>query len=82
VETKEAAVRGEPPGTLDRIEEWMMSRPHWTQIEGFILTALLNDEPDVRLDKILDIRRQLGEGRYNIKTRLDFVIGRILAELV
>lgn len=59
-----------------------MSRPHGTQIEGFILTALLDDEPDVRLDKVLDIRRQLVEGRYNIKTRLDFVLGRILAELV
>lgn len=58
-----------------------MSRPHWTQIEGFILTALLDDEPDVRLDMVLDIRRQLLEGRYNIKTRMDFVLGRILAEL-
>jgi len=73
--------QGQKPQILPRIEESTMNRLHWTQPDGFFQTVLRKDEPDIRVDKILDIRRQLGEGRYNIKIRLDFVIGRILAEL-
>jgi len=35
-------------------------------------------KPEVRIDKILDIRRQLGEGRYSIAERLDVVVDRLL----
>jgi hypothetical protein len=41
---------------------------------------LLDEEPEIRVEKILDIRRQLGEGRYSLEDRLDIVIDRILAE--
>jgi hypothetical protein len=40
---------------------------------------LLDEEPEIRVEKILDIRRQLGEGRYSMEDRLDLVIDRILA---
>ena len=39
----------------------------------------LSDE--IRVDKVLDIRRQLGEGTYSIADRLDVVVERILADL-
>ncbi len=35
-------------------------------------------KPEVRIDKVLDIRRQLGEGRYSIVERLDVVVDRLL----
>ena len=38
-------------------------------------------EPQIRVDKILDIRRQLGEGRYSIEDRLDVVIDKIIDAL-
>jgi hypothetical protein len=45
-------------------------------------TALAEEEqPEIRVEKVLDIRRQLGEGRYSIADRLDVVIERIINEL-
>jgi hypothetical protein len=59
-----------------------MNRPHCTHTAEPVQTATLSDdEPEIRVDKVLDIRRQLGEGRYSIEDRLDVVIDRILAEL-
>ena len=44
--------------------------------------VLLEDEPaEIRVDKVLEIRRQLGEGTYSIEDRLDVVIDRIIADL-
>jgi hypothetical protein len=37
---------------------------------------------EIRVEKILSIRRQLGEGRYRIAPRLDVVIDRILEQLL
>lgn len=34
--------------------------------------------PDMRIEKVLEIRRQLSEGRYNVPKRLDTVIDRLL----
>jgi hypothetical protein len=43
---------------------------------------LMEDEPvDIRVDKVLDIRRQLGEGTYSIEDRLDVVVERIMEDL-
>ncbi len=43
---------------------------------------LVEDEPtDIRVDKVLEIRRQLGEGTYSIEDRLDVVVERIIADL-
>jgi hypothetical protein len=44
--------------------------------------ALAGDEtPEIRVDKVLEIRRQLGEGTYSIAERLDFVVERIIRDL-
>lgn len=49
---------------------------------GSSLAILAEDEhPEIRVDKILEIRRQLGEGTYRIADRLDVVIEKIIAEL-
>jgi len=34
--------------------------------------------PDIRRDKVLDIRRQLREGTYEVADRLDEAIDRVL----
>ena len=43
-----------------------------------------NDEstPEIRVDKILSVRRQLGEGRYYVFDKLDVVTDRLLEELL
>lgn len=43
---------------------------------------LMEDEPtDIRVDKVLEIRRQLGEGTYSLEDRLDVVVERIMEDL-
>jgi len=37
--------------------------------------------PEVRRKKILDVRRQLTEGKYNLNERLDIALDRVLEEL-
>ena len=39
------------------------------------------EQPEVRVEKVLEIRRQLGEGTYSITDRLDAVIERIINDL-
>ena len=41
----------------------------------------VNDEPEIRIEKVLDIRRQLGEGRYSIDDRIDVVVDKIIKAL-
>lgn len=37
--------------------------------------------PEVRQEKILNLRRQLTEGKYDLNERLDVVLDRVLEEL-
>ncbi len=37
--------------------------------------------PELRREKVLDIRRQLTEGKYNLNERLDVALDRVLDEL-
>jgi anti-sigma28 factor (negative regulator of flagellin synthesis) len=37
--------------------------------------------PEIRVDKVLEIRRQLGEGTYSIEDRLDVVVDKIIEDL-
>jgi hypothetical protein len=48
---------------------------------GDSATTLLQDPP-LRVEKILDVKRQLGEGRYDIGDRLDIAIDRLLEDLL
>ncbi len=59
-----------------------MTRWCCTKNAGLDSTILVEDEPtDIRVDKVLDIRRQLGEGTYSIEDRLDIVVERIMEDL-
>lgn len=37
--------------------------------------------PEVRKQKVLDVRRQLTEGKYDLNSRLDVALDRILEDL-
>jgi hypothetical protein len=54
-----------------------------TQNPGANVTvpAAGEQQPEVRVGKVLDIRRQLGEGTYSIADRLDVVVERIIRDL-
>ncbi len=59
-----------------------MIRSCCTKSAGPDSTILVEDEStDIRVDKILEIRRQLGEGTYSIEDRLDIVVERIMEDL-
>ncbi len=59
-----------------------MTRSCWTKTAELDSAVLVEDDPtDIRVDKVLGIRRQLGEGTYSIEDRLDVVIDRIIADL-
>jgi len=38
--------------------------------------------PKVRVEKVLSVRRQLGEGRYCVTKKLDVVVDRLLEDLL
>jgi len=37
--------------------------------------------PEVRKEKVLDVRRQLTEGKYNLNERLDIALDKVLEDL-
>ncbi|MHC4156202.1 MAG: flagellar biosynthesis anti-sigma factor FlgM [Planctomycetota bacterium] len=37
--------------------------------------------PEVRQEKVLDVRRRLTQGKYDLSGRLDIVLDRVLADL-
>jgi hypothetical protein len=38
--------------------------------------------PEIRIDKVLSVRRQLGEGRYYAAGKLDMAVDRLLEVLL
>ncbi len=55
---------------------------HTCRTENSNVAVLPPDEqPEIRVAKVLDIRRQLGAGTYSIADRLDVVIDRIIRNL-
>ena len=44
--------------------------------------ATTEDSPEIRIDKVLSVRRELGEGRYHVFEKLDIVVDRLLEELL
>jgi hypothetical protein len=38
--------------------------------------------PEVRKEKVIDVRSQLSKGRYELKERLDVALDRVLEELI
>lgn len=58
-----------------------MQRWRGTKSAGSSSAVLTEDEPgEIRVDKVLEIRRQLGEGTYCIDDRLDTVVERIIED--
>jgi anti-sigma28 factor (negative regulator of flagellin synthesis) len=45
-------------------------------------SAVTAEEPQIRVDKVLDIKRQLAEGRYEMADKLDVVVDRLLEDLL
>jgi hypothetical protein len=39
-------------------------------------------EPELRVEKVLDVKRQLAEGRYDIADKLDIAVDRLLEGLL
>ena len=39
-------------------------------------------DPEIRVEKILSVRRELGEGRYYVTEKLDVVVDRLLEDLL
>jgi hypothetical protein len=44
--------------------------------------AASQDATEIRIERVLTIRRQLGEGRYHVAEKLNVVTDRILEELL
>ncbi|OHB76711.1 MAG: hypothetical protein A2Z25_21785 [Planctomycetes bacterium RBG_16_55_9] len=59
--------------------EQILENIHTTPI-GQLLRKIAS-LPEVRQEKILDVRRQLTEGKYDLNERLDVAIDRVLERL-
>jgi len=68
-----------PASEEDLIMEQILKNITTTPI-GQVLKKIAS-LPEVRQEKILALRRQLTEGKYNLNERLDVVLDRVLEEL-
>jgi len=69
---------GLAPNT-DLMMEQILENIHTTPI-GQVLRRIAS-LPEVRQEKILDVRRQLTEGKYDLNERLDLAIEKVLENL-
>ena len=67
-------------GDEDLLMEQILENIHTTPI-GQVLKKIAS-LPEVRKEKVLDVRRQLTEGRYDLNERLDIALDKILEELI
>ena len=63
----------------DLMMEQILENIHTTPI-GQVLKKIAS-LPDVRRKKVLDVRQQLTEGRYDLNERLDFALEKVLEDL-
>ena len=71
--------RTENPVPEDLMMEQILKNITTTPI-GQVLKKIAS-LPEVRQEKILNLRRQLTEGKYNLNERLDVVLDKVLEEL-
>jgi hypothetical protein len=64
---------------MDFMMEQILENIHTTPI-GQVLRRIAS-LPEVRKEKVLDVRRQLTEGRYDLNERLDVAVDRVLENL-
>ncbi len=63
----------------DMVMEQILDNIHNTPI-GQVLKKIAS-LPEIRRDKILTLRRQITEGRYDLTERLDLALDRVLEDL-
>ncbi|MHC4640383.1 MAG: flagellar biosynthesis anti-sigma factor FlgM [Planctomycetota bacterium] len=63
----------------DLIMEQILENLNTTPI-GKVLKRIAS-LPEVRQEKVLDVRRQLTEGEYDLSSRLDVALDRVLEDL-
>ena len=63
----------------DLIMEQILENIHTTPI-GQVLKKIVS-LPDVRKKKVLDVRQQLTEGKYDLNERLDVALEKVLEDL-
>jgi hypothetical protein len=63
----------------DFIMEQILENLNTTPI-GQVLNKIAS-LPEVRKEKVLDVRRQISEGKYELNERLDVALDRVLEEL-
>ena len=71
--------RGSLAPDEDIIMEQILENIHTTPI-GQLLKKIAS-LPEVRQEKILDVRQKLDEGKYDLSQRLDVAIDRVLEKL-
>jgi len=73
-------VDGQLEGDEDLIMEQILENINATPI-GKVLKKIAS-LPEVRKEKILDVRRQLTEGKYDLNKRLDVALDKVLEDLM
>jgi hypothetical protein len=63
----------------DLLMEQILENIHTSPI-GRVLKRIAS-LPEVRRKKVLDVRRQIDQGRYNLNERLEIALDRVLEEL-
>ena len=71
--------RGNPAPDEDIMMEHIIENIHTTPI-GQLLKKIAS-LPEVRQEKILDVRQKLTEGKYDVNEHLDVAIDRVLEHL-
>jgi anti-sigma28 factor (negative regulator of flagellin synthesis) len=60
-----------------------MNSLHWQDDRDMGVAVLdMEAQPEIREEKVLRIRRELAEGRYNVADRLDAVVDSLLEALL
>jgi len=73
------SANGNPDGEGDLIMEQILESISTTPL-GQVLRKIAS-LPEVRQDKVLDVRRQLTEGKYQLNERLDAALEKVLDDL-
>ena len=64
----------------DLLMEQILDNLNYTPI-GHVL-KMIASLPEVRREKVLSVRRQLTEGKYDLNERLDVVLDKVLEDLI
>lgn len=63
----------------DAVMEQILENIHHTPL-GQVLKRIAS-LPDVRREKVLDLRRRITEGKYDVSERLDMALDKVLEDL-